>query len=46
MSIPARLSSYLEERGVRYELCPHEHSRSSAETARTAPFHPTRSPSR
>jgi Ala-tRNA(Pro) deacylase len=36
MSIPARLSSYLEERGVRYELCPHEHSRSSAETARTA----------
>ena len=36
MSIPARLSSYLEERGVRYEVCPHEHSHSSAETARSA----------
>jgi Ala-tRNA(Pro) deacylase len=36
MSIPARLSSYLDERGVRYEVCPHEHSHSSAETARSA----------
>jgi Ala-tRNA(Pro) deacylase len=36
MSIPARLSSYLEQRGVRYEVCPHEHSHSSAETARSA----------
>lgn len=36
MSIPQRLTSYLEQRGVRYEVCTHEHSRSSAETARTA----------
>lgn len=36
MSIPSRLSSYLDQRGVRYEICVHDHSRSSAETARTA----------
>lgn len=36
MSIPSRLSSYLDLRGARYEICAHEHSRSSAETARTA----------
>jgi Ala-tRNA(Pro) deacylase len=34
--IPSRLSSYLDERGARYEICAHEHSRSSAETARSA----------
>lgn len=34
--IPSRLSSYLDERGARYEVCIHEHSHSSAETARTA----------
>jgi len=34
--IPSRLSSYLDERGARYEICAHEHSRSSAETARAA----------
>ena len=36
MSIPTRLSSYLEERGVRYEVCAHQRSRTSAQTARTA----------
>jgi len=36
MSIPSRLSSYLEQRGVRYEVCAHLHSRTSAQTARTA----------
>jgi Ala-tRNA(Pro) deacylase len=36
MSIPSRLSSYLEQRGVRYEVCAHQHSRTSAQTARTA----------
>jgi Ala-tRNA(Pro) deacylase len=36
MSIPSRLSNYLEQHGTRYELCRHEHSRSSAETARAA----------
>ena len=36
MSVPTRLSSYLDQRGVRYEVCAHEHSRSSAQTARTA----------
>ncbi|HEU4649962.1 MAG TPA: YbaK/EbsC family protein, partial [Croceibacterium sp.] len=36
MSIPERLSNYLDQRGVRYEVCTHEHSRSSAETARAA----------
>ena len=36
MSIPMRLTSYLGARGARYEVCLHEHSRCSAETARTA----------
>jgi Ala-tRNA(Pro) deacylase len=36
MSIPSHLSTYLDQRGTRYEICPHEHSRSSAETARSA----------
>jgi prolyl-tRNA editing enzyme YbaK/EbsC (Cys-tRNA(Pro) deacylase) len=36
MSIPSRLSSYLDQRGARYEICAHEPSRSSAETARAA----------
>jgi Ala-tRNA(Pro) deacylase len=36
MSIPSRLCSYLEQRGVRYEICAHVHSRTSAQTARTA----------
>ncbi len=41
MSIPTRLSSYLDQRGVRYEICLHAHSRSSAHTARAAhvPLH-------
>ena len=42
MSIPTRLSSYLDQRGARYEVCMHEHSRSSAETARTAHVLPHR----
>jgi len=36
MSIPTRLSTYLEQQGVHYELCAHEPSRTSAETARSA----------
>ena len=36
MSMPSRLSNYLQRCGARYELCSHAHSRSSAETARTA----------
>lgn len=36
MSIPSRLSSYLDQRGARYEICAHEFSRSSAQTARSA----------
>jgi Ala-tRNA(Pro) deacylase len=36
MSMPARLSNYLQRCGARYELCSHPHSRSSAETARAA----------
>jgi Ala-tRNA(Pro) deacylase len=40
MSIPSRLSSYLEQRGARYELCTHELSHSSAETARAAQLPP------
>jgi Ala-tRNA(Pro) deacylase len=36
MSIPARLTSYLLERGTRYDVCAHEHSRTSAQTARSA----------
>lgn len=36
MSIPTRLSSYLDQHGARYEIVVHDHSRSSPETARTA----------
>jgi len=36
MSIPSRLSDYLEQRGTQYEICAHELSRTSAETARSA----------
>jgi Ala-tRNA(Pro) deacylase len=36
MSIPSRLVNYLGERGARYEVFEHSHSRSSAETARSA----------
>ena len=36
MSIPTRLSSYLDQCGARYEIYAHDHSRSSAETARAA----------
>ena len=36
MSIPVHLSDYLARSGVRYELCAHNHSRTSAETARNA----------
>lgn len=36
MTIPSRLSTYLEERGVRYEICDHLHSHTSAQSARTA----------
>ncbi|SPE33926.1 YbaK/prolyl-tRNA synthetase associated region [Burkholderiales bacterium] len=36
MSIPLRLADYLERCGARYEICAHEHSRCSAETARIA----------
>ncbi|HEY3049462.1 MAG TPA: YbaK/EbsC family protein [Polaromonas sp.] len=40
MSIPSHLSSYLDQRGARYEICAHAHSRSSAETARSAHVRP------
>lgn len=36
MSIPTRLRSYLEQQGARYEVSAHDHSRSSAESARNA----------
>ena len=36
MSLPSHLTSYLDQRGTQYEICTHEHSRSSAETARSA----------
>ncbi|WP_418315668.1 aminoacyl-tRNA deacylase [Piscinibacter sakaiensis] len=36
MSMPERLSNYLDQRGARYELHAHEPSHSSAETARMA----------
>ncbi|HYA66691.1 MAG TPA: YbaK/EbsC family protein [Burkholderiaceae bacterium] len=36
MSIPMRLSSYLEQHGALYDVCTHGYSRSSAESARTA----------
>jgi Ala-tRNA(Pro) deacylase len=36
MPIPSRLTQYLDQRGARYEVFEHEHSRSSAQTARSA----------
>lgn len=36
MSIPSRLSMYLNQHGVKYEVCAHKYSSSSAETARSA----------
>ena len=36
MSIPARLSSYLDQRGLQYEVCPHAPSHNSAQTERNA----------
>ena len=36
MSISSRLSSYLDQRGARYDVYVHKPSRSSAETARAA----------
>ena len=36
MSIPLRVTSYLEQHGVRYEVCAHGYSRTSAQTARQA----------
>lgn len=40
MSIPSRLTHYLDQHGARYEVCAHEHSHSSAETARSAHVQP------
>lgn len=36
MSIPSTLANYLDQHGARYEVFPHAHSRTSAETARSA----------
>jgi Ala-tRNA(Pro) deacylase len=38
--ISSRLSHYLDQRGVRYDVCAHAQSHSSAETARTAQVPP------
>jgi len=40
MTIPTRLSAFLEQRGTPYEICVHRRSRSSAETARAANVSP------
>ena len=40
MSIPARLATYLEQFGAQFEIREHQHSRCSAETARTARIPP------
>lgn len=40
MSIPARLSQYLEQHGAHYALCSHAHSRSSAQSAHSAHIPP------
>jgi Ala-tRNA(Pro) deacylase len=40
MSIPFRVTSYLEHHGVRYEVCAHAYSRTSAQTARHAHLPP------
>lgn len=36
MSMPSRLSNYLQRRGIQYDVMSHTHSHCSAETARTA----------
>jgi len=41
MSIPSNLSSYLNQRGARYEVFAHAHSRTSAETASSANVMPS-----
>lgn len=41
MTIPSRLSRYLDQRGAHYEICTHEPSHSSAETARNAHVAPS-----
>lgn len=42
MSMPARLSDYLQRQAIEYEILSHAHSRSSAETARAAHVPPHR----
>lgn len=34
--IPSRLSSYLAQRDIQYDVCAHQHSSTSAQSARTA----------
>jgi len=41
MSIPSHLSAYFDQRGARYEVCMHEHSRTSAQTAHSAHVPPS-----
>jgi Ala-tRNA(Pro) deacylase len=41
MSIPLRLTNYLEQQGAHYEACTHPHSRCSAETVRVAHVAPS-----
>jgi len=36
MKISSRLTGYLAQRGARYDVCAHDHSQSSAQTARLA----------
>lgn len=36
MSIPSRVSGYLDQNGLRYEVCAHSHTHSSSESARAA----------
>ena len=36
MTIPSRLSSYLDKHGADFEICAHPHSRTSVQTARVA----------
>lgn len=40
MSIPSRLSRYLDEHGAHYEVCTHDPTHTSAETARYANVSP------
>lgn len=40
MSMPSRLSNYLQRNAIQYEVLSHAHSHSSAETARTAQVRP------